>query len=347
MVSVNGVSSELRVLQSQSEDARSVNTTNAQQNVPVGQGAEPKQNVQFNKHVNAQDLDFSNFSRKEAELARSEAREVIQDLENQINRHNRKHPKNPVFIDFTEFPNPKNYDKKTNGSKSEAYKAWSDELRHWQMEETMRLDDAMDATAEELANRILLGQQKLANKIDTGRYEAYINAGITQYRIEELAQQVNYNFDQLEVLLNSEFQKTKQKVVSTGNRVVGRVNANTNRAAEGIDMRIENATNSIITNDKNNTELIINEINENQEEISRDGTQTREEIQNLGANVEQLQKEIMDKLNTMPDKKSLVKDFLKGTLRLPAETIKDCLTGDGLLGLGADVLGRILGIIKD
>lgn len=245
MVSVNGVNSELTVRQVQAEGETAVNkaSTGGQ---GIVYGGEFGEDVQIKtKRVDPQELDFSNFTKENAITARKEAREVIQDLEDQINRHNRKNPNNQVFIDFTEFPDPKNYDKKTNGNKSEAYKAWSDELEHWQKEETMRLDDAMDATAEELANRILVGQQKLANLINTGRYEAYINAGITQARIEQLAQEENYNFDNLKVMLNKEFQKIKAHTTNVGANVAGQIGKHLDSVYNKLDGSIETTNNKL------------------------------------------------------------------------------------------------------
>lgn len=245
MVSVNGVNSDLKVHQVQAEGETAVDKASTGQQGIV-YGGEFGEDVQIKtKRVDPQELDFSNFTKKYAITARKEAREVIQDLEDQINRHNRKNPNNQVFIDFTNFPNPKKYDKKTNGGNVEVYEAWSDALRHWEKQETNRLDDAMDVTIVEVANQLTENQQKLANLINAGRYEVYINAGITQARIEQLAQEVNYNFDNLTVMLNKEFQKTRAHTTNVGANVTGQIGKHLDSVYEKLDGKIDDATEEI------------------------------------------------------------------------------------------------------
>ena len=290
-----------------------------------GQPEAPGDNVSFNKTkqkiaTKAETLDYSNFGgKKEAAAASTLARNVLDAVNDELKSFQKQFP--GVIVDIDEFPAPTNFSKKTYG-KDGAYQQWQQAVSEWRNNATDAIHEAQNSSIKD----VISTEGEKTRETLTKQQEQIVQqmVDLEQITMEEfntLYAQNNHNFSKTIAVIRAEGSKTRatERAEGAKTRDVVMMDGNYTRAVvrgEGFTTRLNDNINNANTN----------------EHIDQESKNTRTQQK-------QLANEIMKKLNSMPDKKSIAKDILIGQLKLPAEILKQGIKG--LISLPLSALEQI------
>ena len=190
------------------------------------------------KPLEAYQIDYSAFAKKERADAKEFAEEKLADLRKVVNQFNLDFPKRQYVIDYSSFPKPENF---TQYKKNEAFDAWKDSVKKW-----------VSARQDEVAGQRSYNLQHVSINIAAGFGALGAQLGFsTEFiaaKLEELGGDVNK--------LNNCLKKTQQAIIANDNRnakeimnqavalfVIGEATAN--RRTEEINNNIVNESENI------------------------------------------------------------------------------------------------------
>ncbi len=295
----------------------------------------PGDKTNFNKPqkitTKAEGLDYSNFGgKKEAAAASTLARNVLDAVNDQLKDFQREFP--GIKVDLEEFPNPTQFSKKTFG-KDGAYSQWQQAVSEWRNNSTEAIHEAKKTSITDV---VKIEGEKTRETL-TRQQEQIVQqmVDLEQITMEEfntLYAQNNHNFSKTIAVIRTEGSKTRAT-----------------ERAEGAKTR-----NTVVADGNNTRNLVYDAGKAVYDEVGRQGALTRindnlntfqtnahisSEAKEVKQQQQQLANEIMKKLNSMPDKKSIAKDILIGQLKMPAEILKSGLKG--LIKLPLSVLEQL------
>lgn len=292
-------------------------------------------------------LDYSGFPKKNKVDAFDFARRSLNEIKDAAREFNADFPQNPYVPNTSIFPKPENFTKKQFGGKEQAYTAWKSAVTEW-------VEDCKQDMVSAKNGHINSMSAKLENIMKSGFFQIYLELGITQQEIQQAFEATNGNINDLKEMLDKKANELKQNMqrgfagVNTNtNRAVGvaidKINSNTDYQASEIHRHLDHTERQIHRHIDESTEATQNHFEERSDdiidEIHNDGDKTRERI-------EELQSEVMKKLEKMPTKKSLVIDFIKGTLHLPIDAAKAGFNlASYLLSLPVEALKKIVELL--
>lgn len=284
-------------------------------------------------------LDYSNFPKKNRLDAYDFATRSFNEIKDAAREFNADYPQQPYMPNYSNFPEPKNFTKQVYGGNREAYTAWKSAVKEW-------VEDCKQDMVTAKSNHIGSMENRLEGMMSSGFFQVYMQLGITREEIQQAFEDTKGDINQLKEQLDkraNELRRNIQAGVASINRntnqavgaAIDRINANTDYRANEIHQHI-GSTEDAIHDHIEGSQLLLNEVNRQiQEEIHADGKKTRDQVKAL-------QSEIMKKLEKMPTKKSLVLDFIKGTLHLPVDIAATGFNlASYLLSLPASVLKQI------
>lgn len=359
MTTVGQVNQELKVVAQQNEGTQ-VQGSNVDAQLREAFSSDQPQGNQLTKPLKAQDLNFEGFPKGNRLDASEFAGRSLNEVKDAAREFNADFPETPYVVDYSEFPKPEAFSKKNYGGKEEAYNAWKDAVTEW-------VEDCKQDMVTRKSNHIGSMTEKFERAMNNGFFNIYLQMGMTRDFIQATYEALHGDINKVKAQLDAKAEEIKQHTTRVGNNVARNVNANTNRQAaatrshisdigaqlydhanilaEGINTHIDDATSSINANidveSFHTRQTVRHHAARIQGAITEDGNETRGEMQRL-------QSDIMAKLEKMPTKKSLVIDFIKGSLRLPIDSTAAGFNFAGyLLSLPAEALKKISDFLGD
>lgn len=320
MVRIEGTNQELKVIQQNKESVPTQNGAEVQLREVFTY--EQNQDNSISKPLKAEDLDYSKFPKKNRLDASDFATRSLNEVKDKVREFNSDFPEQPYFPDYSSFPNPESFDKKKYGGSDNAYRAWKNAVTEWVE------DCKQDMSAAKSANINSL-TRSFERTLNQGFFNLYLQAGITRAEIQEVYEKLNGNMNDVKKALDEK----ANEIMKNDNRNAAKINGKMDDEATKLHKHLDYNTYDLgccIRNEGRNT----------RETVREEGIETRQEIQNM-------KDDIMKKLEEMPTKKSLVYDFIKGTLRIPLDVAKAGFDlGSCLLGLPAGALQKIIELLS-
>lgn len=165
-------------------------------------------------------FDFTGFKKGDRAHANEYAARALNEIKDVVRSFNRDFPTNPFIVDYRSFPNPKDFDEKNLGGKSQAYEAWKDAVNVWVEDIKQDLEAKKSRSAEELHQETLM-------HITNSFCQIYIQMGLTREFIE---------------LTCEEFKGDVNSIKEQLDKAVKDINSNTNRQAGVIREELKEAT---------------------------------------------------------------------------------------------------------
>ena len=327
MTTVGNVNKEVLINQNKpAPQAQEIKNGNVSLFTNSESSSQPQTTMQ--KTLKAQDLNYEGFPKANRLDASEFAGRSLNEVKDIAREFNADFPEQPYVIDYSKFPNPENFSKKNYGGKEEAYTAWKNVVTEW-------VEDCKQDMATQRSNHIGSMTEKFERAMNNGFFNMYLQMGITRDFIQATYEALQGDINKVKEQLDLKAQQIMQNSRNVGQQVSQTVRTEGHLTRE-IVILDGMATRKTVQIEAENTRRTV----ETEAENTRGTVET--EAQKTRAEIKHLQKRILNKLSEMPTKKSLVIDFIKGTLHLPIDVAKKGFDiGSYLLGLGADKLKQI------
>lgn len=332
MTKINGAPQNVEVVKQQENQGTSISRTNtADAQLRSAFTFDQKEEQKLAKPLKAHDLNYENFPKKNRLDASDYATRSLNEVKDRAREHNNDFPDNAYVVDYSTFPNPEDFEKKQYGGTDKAYSAWKTAVSEWVE------DCKQDMVAAKNTNLTSM-TEKFEKTLQSGFFNLYIQMGITQEEIQTVYEKLNGNINKVKAELDKKAEEIKSNSRAVGRQVTRNVNATTvavgqkviqnsnentfglhehlDYNTEGVNRHIGDATANVIYNIDNASNKLGRKIDKKSNEIKK---VVQNESNNIQSQNQELHNEIMDKLKKMPTKRSIVIDFIKGTLRLPID----------------------------
>lgn len=259
---VQGVSGNNNVPHNPDYDVKNKKNENGVQvfaNEPQEVQAEPAKPA---KPLEAYQIDYSAFAKKERADAKEFAEEKLADLRKVVNQFNLDFPQRQYVIDYSSFPKPENF---TQFKKNEAFDAWKDSVKKWVSERQDEVAGQRSYNLQHVSINIAAGFGALGAQL--GFSTEFIAA-----KLEELGGDVNK--------LNSCLKKTQQAIIANDNRNAKEI---MNQAVAHFIMGEVNADSRMVRTNRN----IVDESGKIQDAIETASNKTNGKIDELASKEEE------------------------------------------------------------
>lgn len=194
MTTVSNVNQEIKVMFQEGSAAPTSSSSTADAQLREAFTFEQTEEVPQTKPLTANDLDYSNFKKRDRASAAEKARGALDRVKDGVRRFNAEG--NGYYnLDLTTFPRPEKYTKDRYGGKDEALSAWKDDVDEW-------VGDQEEAMLLLKSNNIGNLAQQFINAINTGFFNIYLQMGITRDEIQQVYNELNGNISAIKVELD-------------------------------------------------------------------------------------------------------------------------------------------------
>ena len=239
MTSVSKTGGETKVI-IQHNDGTQASSSNAAAEGLKAAFSYKQEEVQAQKPLKSQDLNYENFPKNSRKDASDYAGRSLNEVKDAARDFNADFPEKPYVVDYDGFPRPEHFHKKNYGGDKQAYEAWKDAVTEW-------VEDCKQDMATRKSNNLDSLTKNFERAMNNGFFNIYLQMGITRDFIQATYEALDGNMNQIKEKLDKKAQEIMQNSRRVGEQVTSDVEDAVYDSSDGIHHHIDDAKKDTIS----------------------------------------------------------------------------------------------------